>query len=658
MGTLNVRVISTLIAALVALGLSAGCLRYTQETELSTDEQTSGVEPQSECEEGATRCRGAERESCEGGAWRSLPCPTTLVCRAQTGEGLCVDEGGGGAGGEPIALPPVVEPLVDQILTTEVEWTLQVVAYDPNGDDLTYSLGEGAPEGLLLSPEGLLLWTPTSAQVGEHPLEVKVSDGALEVSASARLVVQLSGATSNAPPVFYEPTLEPLTVGELFSYTFTAQDDGDGALTYAVEGAPEGASFNTQTGRFEWTPTSDFANNTVRIRVSASDGELTSYLQVSLSVRLAQRACDQPPEAVVETFPIALGAEIVGRLLCNEQDADRFELTLRQRALLKIDVIFTHALGDVDIRLLDDADETLYTSLSVTDNESIETNYMNPGRYTIEVKLFRDGPVTYNLTLNELAGDPSCDPDRLEGTPYNDDYAHAAPISTETRYDALSLCRGDVDVYTFSASRGQPITVTLDPSTTEVVNMRLISPTALISSDGGKRWFYSNNSFTHVAPESGEYGLEIGYNKVLPSFTYNFSVSLSAVLACEADRLETGDRYEHASSLSADLYLNLTSCADPNDWYRTRPSNGGVQVFVGYDSPATAPTMTAVDSTGAPLPGSSFGLVNISTTGCVSNRTRCYRALLPTPPNGGDVYYSVRFDEIGTTYDLRVRSGL
>ncbi len=378
-------------------------------------------------------------------------------------------------------------------------------------------------------------------------------------------------------------------------------------------------------------------------------------------MRLAQRTCDQAREAVVETFPIEIGAEIVGRYLCNEQDIDRFEFTLRQRTRLKIDTIFTHAVGDVDIKLLNDADETIYTSLSVTDNEKIETHYMAPGHYTIEVKLFRNGPVTYDLSLEELAGDPSCAPDALEGTPYNDDYEHAASLVTGRRHDNLSLCTGDIDVYSFSASRGQTITVTLAPSTTEVVNMRLLTPPALISSDGGERWLSSNNGFTRVAPESGEYGLEIGYNKVLPSFTYSLTVSLSAVPACTADRVEEGDGnddYMHAEYFAPNLYTNLTSCADPNDWYRARPINDGARVFVGYNSPATAPTMTAVDSTGAPLPDTSFGPVNISTSGCMSSRTRCYRALLPTPPNGGEVYYSVRFDEIGTTYDLRVRSGL
>jgi hypothetical protein len=42
----------------------------------------------------------------------------------------------------------------------------------------------------------------------------------------------------------------------------------------------------------------------------------------------------------------------------------------------------------------------------------------------------------------------------------------------------------------------------------------------------------------------------------------------------------------------------------------------------------------------------------------MSNRSRCYKATLPTPAGGGEVYFSVRFDEVGTSYDIRVQSGL
>jgi len=567
------------------------------------------------------------------------------------------------AEGEESALPPSVDSLGDHSLTAEQPWSLQVVASDPNGDPLTYALAEGAPEGLLLSAEGALSWTPSRAQAGEHSIEVVVSDGVAETRAPARLVVQLPGGVNrNVPPVFEEPALDPLTAGQPFSYTFVAQDDGDAPLTYGVEGAPAESSFDPATGRFEWTPSNDYANTAVTLRVSASDGEFTSFVQVSLVVRLAPRDCAQPREAVVESFPIELGAEVTGRYLCNEGDIDSVSLTLRSRARLQIDATFTHEVGDVDIKLFDEAGDDLYRSLGVLDNERIETRFLEPGRYTIEVKLFNNGPVTYDLRVEELAADPACAPDAFEGAPHNDTVAEAAALPTGRRHDGLALCRGDVDAYTFTASRGQPIGVTLSSERDEPISLSLLGPSALRSSGAGQEWTSASGELSPVAPESGAYVLLVGRTTLTPSALYSLTVTLSATVACAADRIEVGDGNDdpgRAEFLAPNLYSNLTSCADPNDWYRARPSGGGARVFVGYSAPATAPTMTALDAAGNPLPGATFSAVPASSTpGCMSERARCYKASLPTPPGGGEVYFSVRFDEVGASYDLRVQSGL
>ncbi len=566
------------------------------------------------------------------------------------------------AEGENSALPPTVDPIGDQSLSVGVEWSLQVVASDPNGDPLTYALAEGAPEGLLISEEGALVWSPSAEQVGEHPIEVRVTAGEDTVSASARLVVLEAGAAANAPPVFDEPSLETLTVGQPFAYTFSARDEGEVPLTYGVEGAPEGALFDPSTGHFEWTPTNDYANTAVTLRVSANDGEFTSYLQVSLLVRLAPRDCGQAADAQVESFPINIGDEILARSLCNEGDIDNFALTLRRSARVRIDAIFTHAVGDVDIKLLNEAGESLYASLSVTDNESIETHSLEPGVYTLEVKLYRNGPVSYDLRVDELAEDTSCAADAFEGSPNNDTIDRAAPLPTGRRHDGVTLCRGDIDAYSFTASRGQTITLTFTHDLDESINMRLIGPASLISSGTEQMWSTTSDTLTRLAPESGTYVVLIGYSKVTPNATYSLTAALSTIPACMADRIEAGDGNDdpgHSEFLAPNLYTGLTSCADPNDWYRARPSGGGVRVFVGYNSPATAPTMTAVDAAGAPLPNAAFvGVTAASTSGCMSNRSYCYKATLPTPAGGGEVYFSVRFNEVGTSYDIRVQSGL
>ena len=58
-------------------------------------------------------------------------------------------------------------------------YAYNVNATDPDGDTLTYSLTTN-PTGMTIdSTTGVISWTPTSTQIGDHDLTVEVSDGEL-----------------------------------------------------------------------------------------------------------------------------------------------------------------------------------------------------------------------------------------------------------------------------------------------------------------------------------------------------------------------------------------------------------------------------------------------------------------------------------------------
>jgi hypothetical protein len=71
---------------------------------------------------------------------------------------------------------PVIE---SNAVTTATEGALYIYgveATDPEGDTLTYSLTAG-PTGMTInSSTGVINWTPTEAQIGEHDVEIEVSD--------------------------------------------------------------------------------------------------------------------------------------------------------------------------------------------------------------------------------------------------------------------------------------------------------------------------------------------------------------------------------------------------------------------------------------------------------------------------------------------------
>jgi len=79
-------------------------------------------------------------------------------------------------------LAPVVEPIDDAIVILGNTYTEQVIANDPNGDALTYSLS--GPAGMSIEENsGFITWTPTSP-VDKATVVVSVSDGQLTTTST------------------------------------------------------------------------------------------------------------------------------------------------------------------------------------------------------------------------------------------------------------------------------------------------------------------------------------------------------------------------------------------------------------------------------------------------------------------------------------------
>jgi len=71
---------------------------------------------------------------------------------------------------------PVIESISDQVGSVGQEFIYQVIAYDPDNGDLTYSLSE-KPEGMEIgSSTGLITWTPGENQIGTFTVKVKISN--------------------------------------------------------------------------------------------------------------------------------------------------------------------------------------------------------------------------------------------------------------------------------------------------------------------------------------------------------------------------------------------------------------------------------------------------------------------------------------------------
>ncbi|RME52192.1 hypothetical protein D6783_05570, partial [Candidatus Woesearchaeota archaeon] len=165
---------------------------------------------------------------------------------------------------------PVITTSPNTSALEDTPYFYDVNATDANNDPLTYNLTT-APSGMTINTStGLISWTPTQSQVGNHTVAIIVEDGTgLNDTQNYTLTV----SNVNDDPVITTSPVTSATVNEPYVYDVNATDSDptNDTLTYALELAPSGMSINASSGLIEWTPSvgQEGAHN---VSVNVSDG--------------------------------------------------------------------------------------------------------------------------------------------------------------------------------------------------------------------------------------------------------------------------------------------------------------------------------------------------------------------------------------------------
>lgn len=150
--------------------------------------------------------------------------------------------------------PPLITSTPGTTATVGLPYSYDVEATDPDtGDVLTFSLTT-APTGMTINAAtGLIQWTPTAGQVGDHAVTVQVQDtGGLTATQSFMITV----LQPNRPPQITSTPVTTATVGQPYSYDVEATDpDAGDVLTFSLSSVPEGMTIDPTTGLIQWTPT-------------------------------------------------------------------------------------------------------------------------------------------------------------------------------------------------------------------------------------------------------------------------------------------------------------------------------------------------------------------------------------------------------------------
>lgn len=178
---------------------------------------------------------------------------------------------------------PTISSMAMTAATQDAAYSYIFAAADTDvGDVLTLSAITKPSWLSFNAATGVLSGTPTNADVGSHPVTLRVTDAdGLTADQSFMVIV----TNVNDAPVISSPAITTATQDIAYSYTVIATDLDVGAvLTLSVVTKPSWLSFNSVTGLLSGTPSNaDVGSHAVLLRVTDADG-LTADQSFSITV--------------------------------------------------------------------------------------------------------------------------------------------------------------------------------------------------------------------------------------------------------------------------------------------------------------------------------------------------------------------------------------
>jgi RHS repeat-associated protein len=143
-------------------------------------------------------------------------------------------------------------------------------AVDPDGDVLSYQVLTG-PTGLSINQNtGLVTWTPTVQQVGNHDIILQASDGR-GGNTTQQFTISVRTNIPNRPPIITSTPVVDAYVnrsgdpaGREYNYDVEGFDPDFDPVSYRLAQSPEGMTIDPVTGLIQWRPTAN-ATSTVPV---------------------------------------------------------------------------------------------------------------------------------------------------------------------------------------------------------------------------------------------------------------------------------------------------------------------------------------------------------------------------------------------------------
>lgn len=219
--------------------------------------------------------------------------------------------------------PPLLASAPHLFPRIETDYRYAILAFDPDGDPLTFLL-ETPPAGMSLGEDGILRWRPTLEQAQEHRVRVRVADGR---GGEAQQEFVLTPVARRQNLLLAIPSTPPITavVGRTYGHDFEALAEGGDQLTWSLVNGPTGMSLDPLRGTLRWTPVADQLGEHLVI-VAAHDGHgdmaIGNYTVTVRATNTAPQIVSSPPTTATanELYAYAVHA--------RDADADALSFSL------------------------------------------------------------------------------------------------------------------------------------------------------------------------------------------------------------------------------------------------------------------------------------------------------------------------------------------
>ena len=209
---------------------------------------------------------------------------------------------------------PVLSSIGAKTVSEGSTLAFPITASDADGDTLSYGASNLPSDASFNSSTGSFSWTPDYTAEGTYSVIFSVSDG----TDSAMATVSITVNDVNRSPVLSNIGSQSVSEGSSLSFTVSASDSDNDNLTFSAVNLPSGASFDSSSRHFSWTP-GNAAAGSYNVTFTVSDGQATDSEVVAISVGDVNQT---PVLASVGSQSVNEGSSLSFNLSGSDADGD------------------------------------------------------------------------------------------------------------------------------------------------------------------------------------------------------------------------------------------------------------------------------------------------------------------------------------------------